>query len=493
MFTSWQYVRPGEFAWVDEHGQGVSVVGNQGPTEARFKRGHHPFGIRLAARPALREGPVLRREDLPPGTAGGVVITTLLQEADVYKAWGFEAVGRDKQSVYLESTDGRSWTRPEVRFEVDGDPGASLNLGEGTVFIDPSAPPDERYKLITLESFGDEAFEAFKRRSPDRWEPLARREDVGAVFYIAGLVSADGLRWRRLPGPLSVEHSDTQIVGYYDTRLGRYVVYTRWWMIEPRSTATRSAGTPFYNVGRRSIGRSESTDFRSFPLSRPVLVPSPEMQPCDVLYTNCRTTVPGAPHCHLMFPTVWHQGDDSTTVVLASSHDGQVWSFLPQREVFQTAPFGAWDGGCVFARPNLVELPDGSFVLPYTGYDVPHKYPRGQFRYATGYMVWPRGRLVALQADGLGEFSTVAFVAPGRRMLLNAEVLRAGSVRIEVATPEAGPVPGRSFAEADPLFGDLYRAPVTWQGQADLGVEPGTPIMLQFRLDRAALFAIDFE
>ncbi len=224
VFTTWQYVRPGEFAWVDEHGQGVSVSGNQGPTEARFRRGNHPFGIRLAARPAVREGPIFRRDDLPPGTAGGVAITTLLKDADVYKAWGFETIGRDRHLVYHESADGRAWRRRDVRFEVDGDPQAHINFGEGTVFIDPSAPAEERYKLVTLESFSREDSEAFRQRAPDRWEPLAWREDVGAAFHIRGLTSPDGFRWNRLAEPLSVEHSDTQITAYYDVRLRRYVI-----------------------------------------------------------------------------------------------------------------------------------------------------------------------------------------------------------------------------------------------------------------------------
>ncbi|MGQ9919402.1 MAG: hypothetical protein ACUVS7_18540 [Bryobacteraceae bacterium] len=492
MFTTWQLVRPGSFAWVNERNENVSVAGNQGPTEARFIRADHPHGIRLIAQPARREGPIWHK-DLPAGTAGGIAITTVLQDGDTYRAWGTEAEGKEKRTVYYESKDGRNWTRPDVAITLNGQAEAYMNLGEGTIFIDPSAPPAERYKCVTLDHFSHEEYEAFQKKYPDRWEPLAKREDVGFTFYVRGFTSPDGFAWVSLPEPLAVEHSDTQITAYYDTRLGRYVIYTRNWMIDPQSPTTQPGGQPFHMIGRRSIGRTESDTFTRFPLSTPILVPSPEMLPSDVLYTNCRTTVPGGPFFHLMFPSVWHLADDSTTVVLASSHDGRAWSYLPDRKVFDTPAFGEWDGGCVFARPNLIELPDGTFALPYTGYNVPHKYPRGQFRYATGYMTWPRGRLIALQADGLGEFATVAFIAPGRKLLINADIPRGGCLRIEAADIHGTPLPGRSFADTDPLYGDLYKTPYAWGAQDTLGVEPGTPIILRFRLDRARLYGLDFE
>lgn len=491
VFTTWQYVRPGYFAWVDNQGNNVSVSGNQGPNEAVFNRGDHPHGIRLVAQPARREGVVWGKE-VAAGSSGGIAISTLLCDGDLYKAWGVD-YGKEKRTVYYESKDGRNWTQPSVKFELDGSDKAGMNLGEGTVFIDPSASPNERYKCVTLDSFSYDEYEAFRKKHPDRWEPLAKREDVGFAFYVRGLCSPDGFKWSSLPEPLSIEHSDTQIVAYYDTRLGKYVIYTRNWMIESKSPATQAVGQPFHMIGRRSIGRTESDDYRRFPLSRLVVTPSPDMLPSDVLYTNCRTAVPGSPFSHLMFPAVWHLGDDSTTIVMASSPDGCAWSYLPNREVFQTADFGEWDGGCVFARPNLVELPDGTFVLPYTGYNVPHKYPRGQFRFSTGYMAWPKGRLVAVQADGIGEFSTVSFVAPGRTLLINADIVRAARLLIEVADVHGRPIPGRTFADADPMFGDLYRKPASWKGQADMGVLAGTPIILRFRMDRTRLYSVDFE
>jgi len=217
------------------------------------------------------------------------------------------------------------------------------------------------------------------------------------------------------------------------------------------------------------------------------------MAPADVLYTNCRTSIPGAPDSHLMFPTVWHTGDDTTSVIVSAGSDGAVWNFVPGGPVFTTPAFGEWDGGCVFARPNLTELPSGDFVLPYTGYQFPHKYPRKQWTYGTGYMRWPKGRLVAVEAGELGYFATVGFVAPGARLRINAVTQRAGSIRVEVARLSGEAVPGRTQDECDPIVGDQFRTPVTWRGADELSVPAGTPIVLRVWLDHARLFGLEFE
>jgi hypothetical protein len=493
LFTNWFFVRPGGFAWLDEQGNNVSVRGSQGPWEARFTRYDHPLGIRLVAQPAQRVGPVSLGDDMP--ASAKVAIITIIQEGNTYRAWGLCSGIEPSGFCCLESTDGMNWKRVDLELtEAEREQANRLNLGEGTVFRVPSAPPAGRYKLVTLGHMSYEEFEAYKKRRPDAWGPRAKREDVGHVFFVQGAVSPDGLRWTMLDEPLVVEHSDTQIVGCFDERLQKYVIYTRNWMVGRKSSRAREGwGRDWWSVGRRSIGRTESSTFGRFPLSRLVLVPPMDWSPSDVLYTNGKTVIPGAPDHHVMFPTVWHTVDDTTSVVMAASHDNAVWSFVPGGELFTTPAFGEWDGGCVFARPNLIELPDGSFALPYTGYNVPHKYPRGQIKYQTGYMAWPKGRLVALEAEQRGEFATVAIMPPGQKLLVNTLTQRAGRILVEVADLGGRPLAGRSFADADPIQGDQFREPVTWKGEVDLGQFDGQPVILRFRMDRAKLFGLEFE
>jgi len=223
-----------------------------------------------------------------------------------------------------------------------------------------------------------------------------------------------------------------------------------------------------------------------------VLEPGLDLLPSDTLYTNCKTTMPGAPDHHLLFPTIWNTSNDATRVLLASSHDGKLWHFLLGSPVISPGPFGTFDGGCMFAHPNLTELADGRFVLPYTGYNVPHKYPRRLWKYAPGYAVWPKGRLIALEAMNRGEFASVGITPPGRKLRINALTARGGSILVEVAGMNGQPLAGRSFAEAGRIFGDQHWSPVTWKGEEDIGHKDGAGVILRFRMDQAQLFGVEF-
>lgn len=487
-FVSWYYVRPGGYGWFNAAGENVTVGGNEAPGAAVYRTFDMPRGIRLVAERPERVGPILTAEQ--PWETTGVQITTLLREGDRYRAWGSAAGEQPDGFCYFESTDGITWTRPNLGL-VERD-GAGTNLipfGEGTVFIDPSAPAAERYKWVQLQEMSREAYDAWREAHPGRWEPRAWRDDTGHAYFIMGAASPDGYRWNNLPEPLVVEHSDTQIVACYDSLLSRYVIFTRAWWVGERAGDV-PAGAAWHVVGRRSIGRTESTDFAAFPVSTTILTPPNDGLPTDVLYTNCYTTLPAAPDCRLLFPTIWHNLDDSTSVALAGSQDGRVWSWLPGGPILDTPAFGEWDGGCVFARPNLVELPDRSFVLPYTGYNVPHKYPRGQWRWHTGLLRWPHGRLTALAADERGEFATVGFVPPGPAATINAVTSRGGSIVVEAAELDGTPLPGRRLEECDPVVGDQPAAALSWRGETSLPTDRG--IMLRFRLERARLYWVEF-
>jgi hypothetical protein len=496
VFLNSYYVHPGQDAdWRLPDGRSARVAGSYGPGEARFRHENHAYGIRLVAQPAQRVGPLLKVERT--WESRGISFGTVMQDNGMYRAWGKCDTAKKGdppagQACYFESKDGMNWQRPNLRLvDFAGnrnnnllDKGISLN----GVFLDYAAPPEERYKSVTSYEISAREFEAYrkKRSEPDDWEPRALRGD-NSVTCIGGLVSPDGIRWRKLAEPLSAEYSDTHIVPYYDQVLRKYVMYTRWWSIGPLAPKLPfPSGLP--DIGRRSIGRSESNDFRHFPVSQMIYEPTPDMGPSDTLYTNCFTTIPGAPRQHVMFPTVWHQDDDTTTVMMLSSSDGRVWQRVPGPAVLDTAPFGQWDGGCIFAQPNLVELQDGSFALPYTGYKFPHKYSRGQWQFLPGYAVWPKGRIVALETPERGEFAMIALMPPGKKLLINAVTKRSGEIRVQVDG-----VKGRSLDECDPIIGDQYRKAVTWKDNDELVPESNKPIRLRFRMEKAQLFGLEFE
>ncbi|NLX04900.1 MAG: hypothetical protein GXY33_07135 [Phycisphaerae bacterium] len=499
-FASWYYVRPAGFGWYDEQGRNVAVGGDQGPDGARFGRTDDPVGVRLAVRPASKTGELLSPER--PWEAGGVDIGTVMRDGSLYRAWGTTGWGDLKEGgenyfVYFESDDAVHWRRPDCGLvEVAGDKRNNV-LGRfgGSVFVDPSCPPAERYKWISEAHFPKEVYEAYVRRRPEAVDPRSHRVDADLYIGVRGAVSPDGVRWSVIDQPLVMRHSDTQNICYYDPVLGKYVAYMREFAAGPRAESGTRDLTPqrWLSVGRRAIARAETDDFRHFPLGETLLEPAPWMSFSETLYTNCRTTIPRAPEVPVMFPTVWDQATDSTWVAMATGHDGRAWQFIPHARMFETGSFGGFDGGSVFAHPELLEMPNGDFALPYSGYDVPHKYPRRRARRGFGYAVWPRGRLIGIEASERGAFSTVGVIASGGRIRINAETRRAGCVLVEAAGLDGKAIGGREFENCVPLFGDCFGSPVRWKGHDDLGVAAGEPVILRFRMEAGSVYCVDFE
>lgn len=467
VFTDWSYVQPGDLDWVDASGKSVYVVGNVSPGAARHVGIEAPRGVRIRAERPQIVGPLERPH------------RCIIQDGKLYRGW--------TDNEYYESTDGITWVK-KARLVLDKE-----TDGIQHVFIDPVAPAEERYKSVWSDDRLTAAdFDRYRKQYPDDWEPraLVHYAEYKTVSCIRGSVSPDGIHWKTLPDPLGVEYSDTLNTAYYDSVLRKYVVFTRAWSIRPYAdhlpVDIRNSWT---GTGRRAIGRTSSATFRHFPPSELILEAPPSMLPSETLYTNCYTTVPGAPDQHLMFPTVWNASiDDRTRIVMASSHDGAVWSWVPGGDLLETAKPGEWNGGCIWATPNLIELPNGDWALPYYAHNVPHKYPRGQRKSGLGYAVWPKGRMVAIEAPEKGELTMMTVIAPGLRLRVNATTTAAGSILVEVAGK-----PDRTFDRCARLSGDLHWSPVRWGDHEDLGIAAGQAVTLRFRLDHAAIYGIQFE
>lgn len=499
-FLNWHYIRTGSFGWYDQSGHKVGLSSAVPPAEAQLRRIDVPHGIRLTVQPAQRMGPLFEAQR-PWEEGGGVSLTTVVKDGGMYRGWGapFTTDGNppgQKYFAYFESSDGLVWKRPNLGI-VDLNGSRNNNIVNisgtdgGSIFIDPSAPSSERYKLIAEGAFPRDICDAYLRKRPHDWDPKRYRAGDGSAVGMKGAVSEDGLHWRMFQEPLVMEVTDTQVTAYYDEQLRKYVAYTRTWAAGLQSSQASLQSQRTWSGARRSIGRSESSNYECFPLHDTILEPGPNLAPSDALYTNGKTTIPGAADHHLLFPSIWHMDVDNTSVHVASSHDGKIWHMLPGSPVLETGPFGAFDGGVIFAHPNLVELSDGRFVLPYTGYNVPHKYPRQLWKYAPGYAIWPKGRIVALEAE-YGAFATMAIMPRGRRLRINALTERAGSILVEIAGFDGQPLPNRSFQKAKPGCGDLHWAPLVWNGEEDLGYKDGSPIILRFQLDHARLFGLEF-
>ena len=504
VFTNWHYVRQGGVGWVSDAGDRVGLYDDAEPGALRFQstNGTLPHGVRLIARQAQQRGPIIKSE--MPWEAWDVVIVSMLKDGNIYKAWGRTAPTKEHAPwgkhipCYFESEDGYDWHRPKLGIREFAGSTENNLLGEdayhtikGTVFIDPVAPSQERYKLVTMDSISQEEFASFKLKYPDRWMRRSLRRD-GRVGAVIGFVSQDGLRWQAVEEPLAIEMSDTHVICDYDVVRQKYVAYFRSWLVGEQAPGFNE---PFEwsDVGRRCISHSASDTFGQFPVSDICLIPGPELAPYDVLYQNTYCTIPGAPELRLMFPDIWHLNDDTTDIGIASSPDGKIWNFLPGSPVIHTREFGRFDGGCIFMQPRLIETANGDFVIAYMGFNVPHKYPRGSYKQFTGYAVWPQGRIIALEAAGRGEFETVSIVPNGSKVYINAVTTRAGEIRVAVKKHRAGEIEGRGYEDCIPIVGDHHRTLIRWHNAHDLGIQPGDAVALQFRMNQAAIYGLEFE
>ena len=145
---------------------------------------------------------------------------------------------------------------------------------------------------------------------------------------------------------------------YYDVDRKEYVAYVRAWQAHVKAPGMEAVNPDgWIAAGRRSIGRAVSRDFRHFGKPEIVVSTGAHMPPSHLYYTNGKTTLPGIPDNHVMFPWRWELESDGGSTWLLSSPDGTVWSQVPGGPVVETGAPGTSSGGYVVCSGNLLEYP----------------------------------------------------------------------------------------------------------------------------------------
>ncbi len=483
LFFDYRHILPGDLTWRKTDGTTVSTDGSpEGPVPVYADTSEIAYGIRLAAQPAMKE---LIGDSRAPGP--------VIYDDGLYRSWGLNARYPADQSEsrrlnyaesitvrYGESKDGFEWT---VRDACEVKP-CNSNLaavGGGDFFIDPKGPPEERYKAVVNAKLcaGQTDLRArYRKIHPRHRDQRVYLEDhQNPLDCLWGFVSPDGLNWTMLPEPLLINECDTDNAAYYDEFLGKYVVYTR-----------------LYWMSRRMIARAESDDFRHWTPVEPVVQPPLDDPLNSDLYLNARTTYPGEPSYHLMFPLLYERFTQTSVVHLYSSIDGIRWQRVPGGPVLSPSTPDKPDGAFIGMGRHLVPLGKDRVGIRCWGTGYPHKFPRWKALPPLGeqaWATWPRGRLSALVADEVGQFSTFPASLSGQALRLNVRVKRAGEVKVGVVV-EDKPDAGRPVAECDPIIGDHLDYTVTWKGSSDVNAKPGSKVRLFFKLRAAELFGIEW-
>ncbi|MEN6547078.1 MAG: hypothetical protein ABFE07_13665, partial [Armatimonadia bacterium] len=338
LFTDLRHIDPGDLAWRTAEGQELPLVNPPQPmVPAVADTSAMPRGIRLVAQKARKDGPI---KGLP---------SRITYDNGLYRAWSIDAYypsGSDFGSYsvvpasslsvkYGESKDGYDWKWQIVSENIKV-PKISGVDGE-TFFIDPHGPPSERYKcLYHALILGDTTsyWREYQKIPPRNRDVRLSAKVICGLF---GMVSPDGLKWEPIPEPLMLHQGDTDNSVYYDAWLGKYVLYTR-----------------LYWLRRRLVARAESDDFRHWTPVEPIIWAGLEQPYSYDVYTNGRTSYPGLPEYHLMFPEHYQRYTQTSEIHLYSSLDGIHWDHVPGGPVVQPGDPGTWDGEYIVNGGGLV-------------------------------------------------------------------------------------------------------------------------------------------
>ena len=379
---------------------------------------------------------------------------------------GYHPVGRDLPDGWKEtqttnllvSEDGMHFERPNLGLlAAEGNTDNNIILREYAahnfcVFIDPSAPSDQRYKAVGGSDKDN----------------------------LHGFASADGLHWSKVcEGPLAVKGKfDSVNVALWDPHTGRYRLFSRY--------LDETTGQ-----GIRAIQSCTSDDFVHW--SEPVPHIYDDDIPLEHFYTNATVPCPGAEQILLSFPMRFvpdrtkhtegmdYPGGGLSDAVFMSSRDGVHWDRTFMEAWLRAGPEQRnWTHRNQTPAVGIVETAADEWSL-----------------YAASHYGWDSNRLqrITVRPHGFasvragykgGEFTSKTLTLTGDTLRLNYATSAIGSIRVEVQNPEGAPLEGFTLADAKPLFGDELDA--AWP--ADFSALKGQEIRLRFVLQDADLFAL---
>ena len=378
----------------------------------------------------------------------------------------------DTSFCYAESRDGIHWTKPELGlFEYKGSKKNNIlfrQVGTGraksrvhgaNVFLDPIAEPEAKYKAV----------------SQGMWKGRPRPHTV------AGMFSADGLKWTRYPKPICNIFADSQYSGFWDFRLEEYVLY----------------GRSF--AGGRAVGRSTSADFTQFAPLETVLHADANDPPQSDLYNPAAIQYASADNVYFMFPSLFQHGPDTLDIRLAVSRDGIHWTWPEQDKAFiPLGEEGSFDSKCLYMGQGILQVGDETWLyysgapLTHSGHELKDLVNCEQPR-ACSRVVMKRDRFVsATSGDKTGRFVTPPLTFFGDTLVLNAEVRKGGSIRVALLDEDGKPLPNRTLDDCLPITGDGLSIPVKWKTGGDVALRAGRPTRMKVELKNADLFGFQF-
>ncbi|MBN2291762.1 MAG: hypothetical protein JXM70_05015 [Pirellulales bacterium] len=451
--------------------------------------------VELVMNPPYQTGEVLIKADQPwelqPNEGVVYFYSSVLKDKGRVRIWYdlFQQTGSGpydhlRRVCYAESQDGVHFIKPKLGLhEINGSKDNNVVLpgviGGCAVWIDPKAPPADRYKTQT-------------------------KVYPSGKFHMHS--SPDGIHWKLSAEIDARGPKDTQTIIFWDKHLDRYVFYGR-----DKKTASE------LNIHCRSVRRAEMTDLTDIKNTGLAIWPDEtdlatypmENGKVPVDYYGA-TVFPyeEAPGVYIMLANAyWHWDKQSDhyapatfDVRLAVSRDSKQFTRAGKRRPFLTlGPAGRFDSRLVWAMPNPIRMGDEIWIY-YAGLNENHQNkldpaaPGGKRLGAISRAIMRLDGFVSADApyEG-GELVTPAIRFSGKGLELNVDAGAGGCVLVELLDAEGKPIEGFSAKDASPVWGNSLRMPVTWGDKADVSRLAGKPIKIRFVMRDCKLYAFQFK
>ena len=381
-----------------------------------------------------------------------------------------DAQGRPSEHTlrmcYAYSEDGIKWVRPELPYYRCN--GLATNMLEmesegGTVFLDNHNRETGKFKAL------------------DAWYDESRTDlTPHQRVFTRIMASDDGISWRQMEiKPLNY-FFDTQNIMDFDEGLGRYVAYMR----------------DHYNG--RAISRCEFDDPAHMPMPVTLMFPDND-DPADAdYYTNGFTFYPHDKNIRLMFPSMYFQQTDQTTVRMIVSRNGRNFQWVSREDIILPELPNGDEVAQMYLCPGMLAAGDRVGMVMWTT-NIRHDEGRITSTYLDPkveehrlYMAWwDRDRLAGLTTgQSTGQiYDSVKISGANPRLQLNMRSNGMGRVRVEVLAGQCfEPVQGYTLGDGAGLHGDHRWSDYSWNGNDSLEAFSNTEVTFRFYIESAKLF-----
>ena len=390
--------------------------------------------------------------------------------------------------------DGINWRRVSGSVQPEPDDILGAIFTGACVFVDPKAPPAERYKL----------FNGLKNTMQ---------------------ASSDGIQWKMFsknvfpPGARYPRGMDSHNICYYDTRLDKYVAYVRVNKVfecpPERVPYYAKLGTQRYGgknkYARRTIGRAVSDDPAKFPMPEVVLEPDdkdPIFGGVKVMDFYCPQVVQysHAQDAYFLFNCRYRSYEDWYLPIdmspfpqspvhgtyncgvedmeLDASRDGIKWNRYDRKPWIAHGKPDSFDALTMYMTRGMHVVGDEIWMY-YIGFDDPHTGNKEAMKRATlSRVVLRKDGFTCVEADYAGgEFATPPLKFDGTTLQLNIETSAIGLARVEIQDANGNPLPSFAMDDCDRIHAaNSISHTVSWSGKSDVSKLNDQLVRLRFEL-----------